>query len=63
MVMLNHLLERVRCPTAAWSGSATRSEVAGPNDARRAEHLVEFRLELGLPVWRYEIGAVIEKRI
>ncbi|RYZ68519.1 MAG: glycogen debranching protein [Proteobacteria bacterium] len=29
-----------------------------------AEYLAEFRLEVGLPVWRYEIGSlVIEKRI
>ena len=29
-----------------------------------SEHLVEFRLELGLPVWRYELpGVAIEKRV
>jgi predicted glycogen debranching enzyme len=64
MVMLNHLLERVRLPDrrVLWLGD--ENEVAGPNAADRTEHLVEFRLELGLPVWTYEIGAqTIEKRL
>jgi predicted glycogen debranching enzyme len=64
MVMLNHLLERVRLPDrrVLWLGD--ENEVAGPNAADRTEHLVEFRLELGLPVWTYEIdGLTIEKRL
>src|SRR3954468_13924249 len=64
MVMLNHLLERVRLPDrrAMWLGD--EDEVAGPNAADRTEHLVEFRLELGLPVWTYQIGGrTIEKRL
>ena len=64
MVMLNHLLERVRMADhrVLWLGD--EDEVAGPNAVDRTEHLVEFRLELGLPVWTYDVGAVlIEKRI
>jgi predicted glycogen debranching enzyme len=64
VVMLNHLLERVRLPNhhVVWLGD--EGAVAAPNIADRAEHLAEFRLELGLPVWRYELpGAVIEKRL
>jgi predicted glycogen debranching enzyme len=64
VVMLNHLLERVRLPThgVLWLGD--EDEVAGPNAIDRSNHLVEFRLELGLPVWRYEIdGYAIEKRV
>jgi predicted glycogen debranching enzyme len=64
LVMLSHLLERVRLPDhhVVWLGD--EGAVAAPNIADRAEHLSEFRLELGLPVWRYELpGAVIEKRI
>jgi predicted glycogen debranching enzyme len=64
MVMLNHLLERVRLPNhhVLWLGD--EGAVAAPNIADRAEHLAEFRLELGLPVWRYELpGTVIEKRL
>jgi predicted glycogen debranching enzyme len=64
VVMLNHLLERVRLPNGevVWLGD--ESEVAGPNASDRTNHLVEFRLELGLPVWRYALGGIeIEKRI
>ena len=64
MVLLNHLLERVRLEDrrVVWLGD--EEEVAGPNAADRTEHLAEFRLELGLPVWRYELpGLTIEKRV
>ena len=64
VVMLNHLLERVRLPNRGvmWLGDA--DEVAGPNAADHADHLVEFKLEMGLPVWRYELdGYTIEKRV
>jgi predicted glycogen debranching enzyme len=63
-VMLNHLLERVRLPDrrVIWLGD--EDEVAGPNTSDRAEHLAEFRLEMGLPVWVYRInGFTIEKRV
>ncbi len=51
-VMLNHVHERVR---------VERAGAVGPG---RTRHLVEFRLELGLPVWRYSVdGIEIEKRV
>jgi predicted glycogen debranching enzyme len=63
-VMLNHLLERVRLPGREVSWLGDEHEVAGPNAADQREHLVEFRLELGLPVWTYRVdGAVLEKRV
>jgi predicted glycogen debranching enzyme len=63
-VMLSHLLERVRLPTRGVTWLGDEDEVAGPNAADRGDHLVEFRLELGLPVWRYELaGVAIEKRV
>jgi predicted glycogen debranching enzyme len=64
MVMLSHLLERVRLPDrrVVWLGD--EDEVAGPNAVDQTEHLVEFRLELGLPIWRYELpDLTIEKRV
>jgi predicted glycogen debranching enzyme len=64
MVMLNHLLERVRLGDrrVLWLGD--ENEVSGPNAVDRTEHLREFRLEDGLPVWTYHIdGIVIEKRV
>jgi predicted glycogen debranching enzyme len=64
VVMLNHLLERVRLPSRGVLWLGDEDEVAGPNATDRADHVVEFRLELGLPVWRYEIdGYAIEKRV
>ena len=64
VVMLNHLLERVRLPNReiVWLGD--ESEVAGPNSTDNTERLAEFRLELGQPVWRYAFAGIeIEKRI
>ena len=57
VVMLNHLLERVRLPTRGVLWLGDEDEVAGPNATDRADHLVEFRLELGMPVWRYRSTA------
>src|SRR6476661_3665859 len=63
-VMLNHLLERVRFPDRRILWLSDEDEVAGPNAADRTDHLIEFRLELGLPVWRYSMnGVVIDKRV
>jgi predicted glycogen debranching enzyme len=56
VVMLNHLWDRVRL--------ADRSiAVLGGEDLTR-DHLADFRLDAGLPVWRYEIeGVVLERAI
>jgi predicted glycogen debranching enzyme len=74
-MMFNHLSEQLRLP----SGSLVRLGAARPDgipppaqdappDGERtlfgAEHLTEFRLELGLPVWTYDLGGfVLEKRL
>ena len=64
LVMLNHLLERVRLPGRGVIWLGDEDEVAGPNASDRREHLIEFRLELGLPVWIYRVDRfTIEKRI
>src|SRR5262249_10460648 len=62
--MLNHLSESVRGPdgTVFWLGGHEKAE--GGLDLPGAGHLAEFRLELGLPVWRYRAaGCVVEKRL
>jgi len=63
-VMLNHLSELLRL------SDGTRFEIGGQERAGSglewpgAQHLAEFRLDSGLPVWRYELGAtVVEKRV
>ena len=64
IVMLNHLLERVRVARGETLWLGDEDEVAGPNAVDRTDHLAEFRLDLGLPVWRYALAGVeIEKRI
>jgi predicted glycogen debranching enzyme len=64
MVMLNHLLERVRFRSGQVLWLGDEREVSGPNAADRTEHLEEFRLADGLPVWTYRMdGVVIEKRV
>jgi predicted glycogen debranching enzyme len=64
LVMLNHLLERVRLPGRGVIWLGDEDEVAGPNATDQREHLAEFRLELGLPVWIYHVeGFRIEKRV
>jgi predicted glycogen debranching enzyme len=62
--MLNHLLERVRLADRSVRWLGDEDEVAGPNAVDRIGHLVEFRLDLGLPVWTYELDDLaIEKRV
>jgi predicted glycogen debranching enzyme len=62
-MLLNQLSERMRLPDGRelhFGGyeRGDRLELQG------AEHLREFRLEDGLPVWVYELGAfVVEKRL
>jgi predicted glycogen debranching enzyme len=63
LVMLNHLAERLVLPggTRARLGGLERE---GELDVPAAAALVEFRLEDGLPVWRYELGTyALEKRV
>lgn len=61
MVMFNHLAEYAVLP------DGERLKIGGyepgPEEGeRRGTHFVtEFRLENGLPFWRYEFGAVLEK--
>jgi predicted glycogen debranching enzyme len=63
-VMFNHLTEFLRFPdgsTALFGGEELQDR---PLDLPGVPFLKSFRLELGLPVWRYEVrGVVIEKRI
>lgn len=63
MVMFNHLSELLRLPDGRTFlfGGEERPETL---ELHGADYLVEFRLENGLPVWRYEVdGVIFEKRI
>ena len=62
-MMLNQLLERVVLPdggTIDLEGEALAGRPAHPAEGRVAE----FRLEAGLPVWRFDVaGITLEKRL
>jgi len=64
IVMLNHLSEQViradgmRIDLTAEEFSGRRLHMPG------SQYLKEFRLEMGLPIWRYDIdGMILEKRV
>lgn len=63
MMMLNHLSEQLRLPggeTVLLSGEERVPQL----HLHGAQYLDEFRLERGLPVWRYRVGEfVLEKRL
>ena len=63
IVMLSHLAEQVRRGDRRYEIGG-RERAGGSPDAEGLGYLVEFRLEMGLPVWRYDVdGIVIEKRL
>lgn len=64
LMMFNHLLESLRLPNFQTTTFGGEERIGGRLEIHGAEQLVEFRIEAGLPVWRYEIdGFVLEKRV
>jgi predicted glycogen debranching enzyme len=62
-MMLNDCVERLTLPDGSEATLGVDQPPAGPLEPG-AGHLVEFRLEAGLPVWRYEVGGLsLEKRV
>jgi predicted glycogen debranching enzyme len=62
-VMLSHLSDRLQLDGGRSAGLGGEERAAGLV-LHGAAHLREFRLELGLPVWTYEVqGVVLEKRV
>ncbi|HEX8722064.1 MAG TPA: amylo-alpha-1,6-glucosidase [Pyrinomonadaceae bacterium] len=63
-VMFNHLSEWLRLPDGARHQIGGQERAGGQLEWPGARHLREFRLEEGLPVWRYELdGHAVEKRV
>src|SRR5262245_26742233 len=64
MVMLSHFGEEIALPDESvvdFSGEELSEEHL---DLHCAEYLTDFRLEAGLPVWRFDIhGSKVEKRV
>jgi len=64
MVMLSHVAEQLRCGDGRRFELGGRERSGDAPDAHGTGYLIEFRLEMGMPVWRYNVdGTVIEKRI
>src|SRR3712207_6832490 len=63
-MMLNHLSELIRLPDGTTVLFGGEEGAGGALELYGVDHLAEFRLEAGLPVWRYELnGFALEKRI
>lgn len=63
-LLLSQLSEKIQFPDGRSVLLGGADPADGELELHGAEHLAEFRLEQGLPVWRYEIeGAVLEKRV
>jgi predicted glycogen debranching enzyme len=63
-VMLSHVTEEVHCQDGRRFEFGGRERTSDVPDARGTGYLTEFRLEAGLPVWRYDVeGIVLEKRL
>src|SRR5437667_12267166 len=64
MVMLSHVAEQVRCDDGRRFEIGGRERSGDAPDAHGRGYLTEFRLEMGLPVWRYDVeGPIIEQRV
>jgi predicted glycogen debranching enzyme len=64
-MLLNYLSEQVRLPNGKVVRFGGQELVGGRQELDLIiGHFAEFRLEAGLPVWRYQLdGATIEKRV
>jgi predicted glycogen debranching enzyme len=63
-MMLNHLIERLLLPDGSAVQLCAEERRPGEVEMPCANVLAEFRLEMGLPVWRFEFGDVaLEKRL
>jgi predicted glycogen debranching enzyme len=63
-MMFNHLTEQVRLPDRRTVLIGGEELAGGSLDLHGVDFLEEFRLEAGLPVWRYRIDSVVlEKRV
>ena len=64
IVMLSHVAEQLKLADGRCVEIGGRERSGDAADARGTGYLTEFRLESGLPVWRYDVeGLVIEKRV
>src|SRR6266508_1895304 len=61
VMMVNHLWEYLRLPDCRTIPFGGEEKLQGELHVHGIEHLVDFHLDSGLPVWRYEVeGCVLE---
>jgi predicted glycogen debranching enzyme len=64
IMMLNELGERIELSNGRSVQMSGEERSGGPVNLDVMERISEFRIERGIPVWRYEIGTItIEKRL
>ena len=64
VLMLNHLAEELRLPDGSFVPLGSQECADGTLELHGAARLLEFRLEDGLPVWRFRASPyVLEKRL
>jgi predicted glycogen debranching enzyme len=63
-MLFNHLSELIRLPNDSTLQIGGEERAGGALELYGADHLAEFRLEAGLPVWLYRLdGYAFEKRV
>lgn len=62
-LMLAHLSEQVRLEDSRTVRLAFEEHSAPASEVPTAEYLEEFRLEAGLPVWRYRVGNLLIEKL
>jgi predicted glycogen debranching enzyme len=64
VVMLSHFAEEIVLPDESVIDFSGEELTEDHLDLHSAKFLTEFRLEAGLPLWRYDIhGCILEKRV
>jgi predicted glycogen debranching enzyme len=64
MMMLNDLVEKLELPNGNVVQLGGEERNGAPVQLHGADFLSEFRMDMGLPLWLYEVGGVtIEKRL
>jgi predicted glycogen debranching enzyme len=64
MMLLSHLSEQIRLPGNRRIRVSGEERTGSPLTIHGIDYLTEFRLESGLPVWRYKIDEIVfEKRV
>jgi predicted glycogen debranching enzyme len=64
MVMLSHIAAQIRYTDGRRIEIGGREQTGDAPDRLGTGYLIEFRLEAGLPIWRYDVdGLILEKRL